>query len=87
MQRIPTYIAFAAVLGVATLAQAAFAATARIAETVVVTASRLGVTDQQIFVLDNEDLGRTAFHVADLLAHLPGLAMSTAAMVRVELDV
>ena len=77
MRRIPNYMAFVAALGVATLAQAASTATDRIAETLV-TASRLGVTDQRVFVLDNAELGRTAFHVADLLAHLPGLAMSTA---------
>ena len=47
-----------------------------IAETVV-TASRLGTSDSEVVVLDEEDLGRTGFHIADLLATLPGLAMST----------
>ena len=48
-----------------------------IAETVV-TASRIGADDSQVVVLDEDDLQSTGFHIADLLATLPGLAMSTA---------
>ncbi len=66
-----------AVLCAFAIGQAALGATPRIEETTV-TASRLGVTDQQVVVLDEEELSRVGMHIADLIATLPGLAMSTA---------
>lgn len=76
MNRVSAGRAFAVALCAAAIACSS-AATPRIAETVV-TASRIGVTDQLVVVLDDEALARTGFHVAGLLAGLPGLALSTA---------
>ena len=46
-------------------------------EEVRVVASRIGVVDQRVVVLDDDDLGSTGFHPADLLPMLPGFALAT----------
>ena len=46
-------------------------------EEVRVAASRIGVVDQRVAVLDNDDLASTGFHPGDLLPLLPGFALAT----------
>ncbi|MCY4012451.1 MAG: TonB-dependent receptor [Gammaproteobacteria bacterium] len=46
-------------------------------EEVRVAASRIGVVDQRVVVLDNDDLASTGFHPGDLLPLLPGFALAT----------
>ncbi|MYD96142.1 MAG: TonB-dependent receptor [Gammaproteobacteria bacterium] len=46
-------------------------------EEVVVTASRLGAVDQRVIVIDEDDVDGAAFHAADSLRALPGLALAT----------
>lgn len=44
---------------------------------VVVTASRIGVTDQRIVLIDEQEVDDAFFHAADALRTLPGFALST----------
>ena len=46
-------------------------------EEVVVTASRLGAVDQRVIVMDEDEVDGAAFHAADSLRALPGLALAT----------
>ena len=46
-------------------------------EEVRVAASRIGVVDQRVVVLDADDVASTGFHPADLLPLLPGFALAT----------
>ena len=46
-------------------------------EEVRVAASRIGVVDQRVVVLDGDDVASTGFHPADLLPMLPGFALAT----------
>ena len=47
-------------------------------EELLVSASRIGVVDQRIHVLDEADVDSAGFHPTDLLSLLPGVALSTA---------
>lgn len=46
-------------------------------EEVRVAASRIGVVDQRVVVLDDDDLASVGFHPGDLLPMLPGFALAT----------
>ena len=57
---------------------AALAASEDEIEQILVSASRIGVVDQRVHVLDEADVDSAGFHPTDLLTLLPGFALSTA---------
>ena len=76
-QELPAILAAATLIVLTAPMAAADEDEAEALEEVRVSASRIGVVDQRVVVLDDDDLDSTGFHPGDLLPILPGFALAT----------